>query len=237
MILFFALLFCLELEFSKVVVNLSLTRRDHRGLKCRDLPEACWRATVTLLFTSGLQEASATRTDRCLYNSTDPDSPAIMNGNGPGNGDGPEDVAGSVAVVADNYIGGRFVPPVGGGYMEVINPADSHTIGHVGVSTAQDVEAAVAAARGALAAWSALTIKQRATAMMRFHALVQEHAQELAELIVRENGKNITEALADVAKGNETVEWACSLPELAPGRTLRVSGQVSCMDRRDPLGV
>ena len=38
-------------------------------------------------------------------------------------------------------------------------------------------------------------------------------------------------------KGNETVEWACSLPQLAPGRNLQVSGQVHCQDRREPLGV
>lgn len=73
--------------------------------------------------------------------------------------------------------------------------------------------------------------------MLKFHNLVRENAQELAELIVKENGKNITEALADVAKGNETVEYAASLPQLAQGKNLRVSTQVTCQDRRDPLGV
>lgn len=140
-------------------------------------------------------------------------------------------------VVVDNYIAGRFVPPITKEYVPVINPADSQVIGNVGISTAQDVEMAVEAAQAAFPAWSAMTIKQRTTIMMKFYSLVQENSQELAEMIVKENGKNITEALADVAKGNETVEWACSLPQLAPGRTLRVSGQVSCMDRRDPLGV
>ena len=50
-----------------------------------------------------------------------------------------------------------------------------------------------------------------------------KHSNELAQMIVDENGKNFAEALADVAKGNETVEWACSLPQLAPGRHLEVS--------------
>lgn len=58
--------------------------------------------------------------------------------------------------------------------------------------------------------------------MLKFHGLVDKHSAELADIIVRENGKNIVEALADVAKGNETVEWACSLPQLAPGRILEV---------------
>ena len=73
--------------------------------------------------------------------------------------------------------------------------------------------------------------------MLKFHSLVKQNSQELAELIVAENGKNITEALADVAKGNETVEYACSLPQLAQGRQLQVSSAVACQDRRDPLGV
>ena len=73
--------------------------------------------------------------------------------------------------------------------------------------------------------------------MLKLHALIRNNAQELAELIVKENGKNITEALADVAKGNETVEWACSLPQLAQGNIMRVSTGVTCMDRKDPIGV
>lgn len=140
-------------------------------------------------------------------------------------------------VKVDNYIGGKFIPPVTGEYLPVHNPADASTIGSVALSTAPDVAAAVAAAEQALPAWSNLTIKARAAIMLRFHALVRENAHELACLIVKENGKNMTEALADVAKGNETVEYACSLPVLATGQTLRVSSAVKCEDRRVPLGV
>lgn len=139
--------------------------------------------------------------------------------------------------VVDNYVSGAFVPPSANEYMDVINPADSETIGKVGLSAKCDVDNAVEAAKDAFPSWSSRTIKQRAATMMKFHALVREHARPLAELIVKENGKNITEALADVAKGNETVEWACSLPQVSVGNTLRVSGQVSCTDRRDALGV
>ena len=78
---------------------------------------------------------------------------------------------------------------------------------------------------------------QRAAIMFRFHSLVERNSEELARLIVAENGlnnwlllrpsvliefffaagKNFVEALADIAKGNETVEWATSLPQLAAG--------------------
>jgi acyl-CoA reductase-like NAD-dependent aldehyde dehydrogenase len=73
--------------------------------------------------------------------------------------------------------------------------------------------------------------------MLKFHSLVREHTEELAALIVRENGKNFTEAIAEVAKANETVEYACSLPQVAQGRHIMVSGGVYCQDRRDPVGV
>ena len=54
-----------------------------------------------------------------------------------------------------------------------------------------------------------MTMKARAAIMLKFHALVKRDTQKLAELIVLENGKNMVEAVADVAKGNETVEYAC----------------------------
>jgi len=138
---------------------------------------------------------------------------------------------------ANNYIGGHFVPPSTGEYMPVYNPADSSEIGRVAISTSEDVNKAVEAAKAAFPSWSSMTIKARAGIMLKLHGLLRDNAQELAEIIVKENGKNITEALADVAKGNETVEYACSLPQLAQGSTLKVSSQVSCQDRRDPLGV
>ena len=137
-----------------------------------------------------------------------------------------------MTVVVDNYINGSFHPPSTGDYIPVSNPADDSEIAKVAVSSATDVDKAVDAASQALGKWSSMTIKARASIMLKFHALIRDNTQELAELIVAENGKNITEALADVAKGNETVEYACSLPQLAQGRSLRVSGQVYCEDRR-----
>mmetsp|Transcript_11203 Transcript_11203/g.21369 ORF Transcript_11203/g.21369 Transcript_11203/m.21369 type:complete len:534 (-) Transcript_11203:274-1875(-) len=140
-------------------------------------------------------------------------------------------------VQVDNFIDGKFVAPSSGSYLSVLSPSTSAKVGSVGVSTSFDVDSAVKSAKAAFSSWSSRTIKSRAAVMLKFHALVREHATELAELIVLENGKNMTEALADVAKGNETVEYACSLPQLAQGRTLKVSSEVSCQDRRDPLGV
>ena len=76
------------------------------------------------------------------------------------------------------------------------------------------------------AEWASKTLKQRAAVMMRFHQLVTEHAEELVELIMRENGKNLVEARGDLAKGLETVEWAISMPNMCTGRKLTVSSGV-----------
>lgn len=66
--------------------------------------------------------------------------------------------------------------------------------------------------------------------MFKFHDLVERHSHELAQLVVQENGKNIVEALADVAKGNETAEWAASLPQMAGGRILEVWPELVCIE-------
>ena len=129
-------------------------------------------------------------------------------------------------VIVDNYINGTFVAPTTNSYLPVESPSTSTIIGRVALSDKSDVDAAVSAASQAFPSWSALTIKSRAAIMLKFHALIRENAQELAELIVKENGKNLTEALADVAKGNETVEYACSLPQLAQGKTRKLVLQV-----------
>lgn len=137
----------------------------------------------------------------------------------------------------NNFIGGQILPPQTGQYLDIESPIDSSVVGSVALSSKADVKSAVSAATKAFPSWSGLTIKSRAAIMMKFHNLIKENAKELAELIVKENGKNITEALADVAKGNETVEYACSLPQLSQGKTLRVSREVQCTDHLEPLGV
>jgi acyl-CoA reductase-like NAD-dependent aldehyde dehydrogenase len=71
-------------------------------------------------------------------------------------------------VTADNYIGGKSVAPSTGDYSDVTNPADFHTVGKVGLSGAKDVNDAVAAAEGALPAWSSRTIKSRAALVSCF---------------------------------------------------------------------
>jgi len=138
---------------------------------------------------------------------------------------------------ADNWIGGEFVAPIGGKYIDVECPRDGKSIGRVAVSDARDVEKAVAAATEAFKVWGSMTVKARALVVMKLHSLIEQHAEELAQIIMQEHGKNYVEAMGDVAKGNETVEYACSLPQLVQGKLLEVGTGVFCQDTRRPLGV
>ncbi len=139
----------------------------------------------------------------------------------------------SSSPVLPNFINGEFVASLAApGTVDVVNPADGITVAKVPLSTFEDVNQAVSFGLQAFASWKDTTIKQRAGIMFKLHELIDIHKNELAEIIVRENGKNIVEALADIAKGNETVEWACSLPQLAAGRVLEVSKGITCCESR-----
>ncbi|POM80233.1 Methylmalonate-semialdehyde dehydrogenase (acylating) [Phytophthora palmivora] len=138
---------------------------------------------------------------------------------------------------ANNLIDGAFVPAKGDKYLNVISPSTGQVIGKCALSRDEDVQVAVAKGQEAFKTWRQTTVKTRAAIMLKFHALLMEHQDELADIVVQENGKNRTEALASVLKGNETVEYACSLPQLVQGRTLQVSRGITCQEVREPLGV
>jgi len=140
-------------------------------------------------------------------------------------------------VVLKNFVAGEFCTVTCSTYGEVVDPSNGLVIAKVPMSSTSDLQVAVQEAKLAHLEWSGMTIKQRAAIMFRFHDLIDKNSLELAHLIVRENGKNIVEAIADVAKGNETVEWAASLPQLAPGRILEVSNGITCEEHRQSLGV
>ncbi|KAJ2771829.1 hypothetical protein IWQ56_001629, partial [Coemansia nantahalensis] len=125
----------------------------------------------------------------------------------------------------------------GAGLLAVTTPHTGEVIAQVPLSTAADVDAAVAAARAAFGGWSGRTLKARASLLLRLHTVLQAHADELAELVVREHGKTKAEALGDVGKGLETLEYAIGLPLAAQGHVEEVSGGVQCRDERAALGV
>mmetsp|Transcript_8876 Transcript_8876/g.14079 ORF Transcript_8876/g.14079 Transcript_8876/m.14079 type:complete len:491 (-) Transcript_8876:424-1896(-) len=142
-----------------------------------------------------------------------------------------------MVIKCDNYINGKICPSSTGKYLDVVSPHDGNVCAKVALSGQEDVARAVEAARAAQSGWAGLTIKTRAACMMKLHFLIKEHAEELARLATLENGKTFSESLASVAKGNETVEWSCGLPQTAQGRILEVSRGVVCQDRLEPVGI
>ena len=86
-------------------------------------------------------------------------------------------------------------------------------------------------------AWSRTPIKERVQVFYKYKALLEQHIDELAALVTEENGKVASEARAEVLKAAELCEFACSLPQIAPGEVLEVSRGVECRIERYPVGV
>lgn len=135
-----------------------------------------------------------------------------------------------------NYIRGQFRAD-GGRALEVISPLDGATISQVPLSGKDALDEAVAAAQQAFPAWSQTTIKERVQVFFRFRALLEKHKAELTELIRLENGKTQEEAEAEVLKGIELSEFACSLPQILSDEIQEVSKGVECRTSHVPLGV
>jgi malonate-semialdehyde dehydrogenase (acetylating) / methylmalonate-semialdehyde dehydrogenase len=141
----------------------------------------------------------------------------------------------SAAWRCDNWIGGEWCP-ASGGSLEVVSPYTGEKVGEVGLSTADDVAAAVEAAGEAASRWRRVPIKERTQFLFRFRQLTLDNLEELANIVALESGKTLGEGRADVLKGLEVVEYALSLQNM-PGGAAEVSRGVTCEERREPLGV
>jgi malonate-semialdehyde dehydrogenase (acetylating)/methylmalonate-semialdehyde dehydrogenase len=120
----------------------------------------------------------------------------------------------------------------------VFNPATGAQQAEVLLASAADVEAAIAAAKDAFADWSQTSISKRTKVIFAFRELVNAHANDLAELITDEHGKVLSDALGEVQRGLEVVEFACGIPSLLKGDySDQVSTDVDTFSFREPLGV
>ncbi|MEL6177536.1 MAG: CoA-acylating methylmalonate-semialdehyde dehydrogenase [Myxococcota bacterium] len=136
-----------------------------------------------------------------------------------------------------NWIGGSWVDSTTGRTMNVINPRHGKVMTTVADGGADDVAAAIAAAKEAFPAWSATPVKERAAVLYRVRELMMARMDELAKAVSHENGKTLAEAKAEVAKGIECVEFGCSLPNLSQGGVTYVSRGVTCEIHHEPMGV
>ncbi|ODA69059.1 Methylmalonate-semialdehyde dehydrogenase [acylating] [Methyloligella halotolerans] len=137
-----------------------------------------------------------------------------------------------------HYINGVRIPSSSGRTADVFNPALGKAVGQVDMAGEEEIDAAVAAARAAFPAWSRVPPVSRARVMFRFLNLLQEHRTLLAEHIVREHGKVLADALGEVARGIDVVEFSTGIPQLLKGEyTEQVSRGIDAWSIRQPLGV
>ncbi|MEV4475680.1 CoA-acylating methylmalonate-semialdehyde dehydrogenase [Nonomuraea sp. NPDC049504] len=137
-----------------------------------------------------------------------------------------------------HWIGGALADGDSARTAEIFNPATGEVSGHVALASAADVDAAVAAAVAAYPAWRDASLTKRTQVLFRFRELMYAHRDELAALISAEHGKVHSDALGEVARGLEVVEFACGISHLLKGGFSEgVSTRVDSYSIRQPLGV
>lgn len=138
----------------------------------------------------------------------------------------------------DNFIGGAWVPPASEDVLVARNPANGEGLARVPLSSAADVERAVAAARAAQPGWAATPILVRARAIMELRQALVEHRDELARIVATDMGKTVPDAAAEVGRGIEAVEAAMAAPHLLKGEVLEgVSRGIDVESFNQPVGV
>lgn len=137
-----------------------------------------------------------------------------------------------------NFVDGKWTAPLSVQTLPIHDPGTHENLGEVPLSAAADVGRAVDAAARAFPDWRATPAIERARIFFRLKALLDEHRDELAELLTREHGKLVSESRGEIQRGIENVEHACGIPSLMMGETLEdIARGVDCETIRQPLGV
>jgi len=138
----------------------------------------------------------------------------------------------------NHWIGGKSVPSNSGRTGVVWNPATGEPQAHVAFASEEDVDAVVAAAKAAYPAWRDTPLSRRSDIMFKLRELVDKNRQRIAEAITMEHGKTLPDAMGEVARGVECIEFACGIPTLLKGEfSEQVSRGVDVLQVRQPHGV
>lgn len=137
-----------------------------------------------------------------------------------------------------HWIDGQVVVSTSGRTGPVFNPATGEQTGQVALASVAEVDAAVAAAKAAAPAWRATSLSKRAEVMFRMRELVDANRKEIASLLTAEHGKVLSDAMGEVARGLENIEFACGVPHLLKGGfSEQAATGVDVYSIRQPLGV
>src|SRR5690554_7953270 len=137
-----------------------------------------------------------------------------------------------------NFINGSAVASTGDRKQAVYNPSTGSVTRQVVLSTVEDVQTAVAAAKAAAPAWADTPPVRRARIINRFLGLMNDNIDTMAAMITAEHGKVFTDAQGEVARGIDVIEFACGIPQLLKGDyTEQVANGIDNWTMRQPLGV
>ncbi len=138
----------------------------------------------------------------------------------------------------ENLINNKRTVSTSGREQPVYNPATGEAIDTLGLSTAEEINAAVDAAAAAFPSWSNQPPLKRASIMFRFNELLGQNADAIAREISREHGKTHDDALGEVQRGKEVVEFCCGMPQMLKGEFSRnVGPSIDSYSDRQALGV
>ncbi len=137
-----------------------------------------------------------------------------------------------------NYINGGWRNSTSSSVIEITNPATSETLARIALAEAADVDAAVRSAASAFPTWRRTPPQERIQYLFKLKRLLEDHAEEIARLTTRENGKTLAESRAELQRGIENIEVACGIPTLMQGYNLEDIAQgIDEIMIRQPLGV
>ena len=140
--------------------------------------------------------------------------------------------------VIGNYIKGTQITTTQGDFQDVFNPATGSVSAQVYMSTTEEVDQAVNVATEAARDWGRTPSPKRAQVMFRFKRLLEENSDKLARIISSEHGKTHDDALGEVVRGLEVVEFACGIPQLIKGTfSEQVADGIDVYSFPQPLGV
>lgn len=140
--------------------------------------------------------------------------------------------------IIQNFVNGQITESRSERFAPVYNPATGEQIRQVVLSSASEVEQIIAVADAAFPAWSKTSPLKRARIMFRFKALLELNMDELARIISNEHGKIYSDAVGEVTRGLEIVEFACGIPHLQKGEhSANVGTGVDSHSLMQPLGV
>ena len=137
-----------------------------------------------------------------------------------------------------HFINGNAVKLSNGRSGPVFNPSSGEQIAEVPYADEDTTNEAIAAAKSAFPEWASTPSVQRARFLFKFLELMNRHKEEIAQIVTREHGKTIPDAIGSITRGLEVVEFACGIPQVLKGEfSENVGTDIDSWSIRQPVGI